>query len=67
MERDTLESPGFVVEDFDVILCVADGGDSLEVGCGVADVLRAGAAEGGDGRWAEAEVVIADPVTFIVA
>ena len=46
---------------------MADCGDTLEVGGGVADVLVAGAADGGDGGGAEAEVIVSDPVALVVA
>ena len=46
---------------------MADGGDALEVGGGVADVLVAGAVDGGDGGGAEAEVVVPYPVAVVVA
>ena len=67
LEGDALEAPRFIVEDFDVVLGVAEGGDALEVVGGVADVLVSGSVESGDGGGAEAEVVVADPVTFVVA
>jgi len=67
LEGEAFEAPGFVVELLDVILGVADSGDALEVGGGVGDVLVAGAVEGGDGGGAEAEVVVANPVSFVVA
>ena len=45
LEGDTFEPPGVVVEDFNVILGVADGVDALAVVDGVAHVLVSGAVE----------------------
>lgn len=67
LEGDAFKAPGFVVKNFDVVLGVADGGDALEVGGGVADVLMSSAVEGRDGGWTEAEVVVSNPVAFVVA
>ena len=66
-EGEAFETPGIVVEGFGGVLGVAEGVDSLEIGRGVADVLVAFAIEGGDGRGAESEVVVARPVALIVA
>ena len=67
MEGDAFEAPGFVIEDFDVVLGVAHGGDAFEIVGGIADVLVTGPVEGGDGGGTEAEVVVADPVAFVMA
>jgi len=66
LEGEAFEAPGFVVEDFDGVLGVADGGDALEVFAGVAHVLMAFALEGRDGGGAEAEVVVAGPISVVV-
>ena len=44
-----------------------DGGDSFEVASGVGKVLPAFAIEGGDSGGAEAKVVVAGPVSVVVA
>jgi len=67
LEGEAFKAPGFVVEDFDVVLGVADGGDAFEVFVGVAHVLMAFAVEGGDGGGAEAQVVVAGPISVVVA
>lgn len=67
MQRDAFKSPGFVIENFDVILSVADGGYPFEVGGGIGDILVSRAVEGGNRGGAEAEVFVAYPVAFIVA
>ena len=66
LKGNALETPRFIVENFDIILGVSDGRDALEVVGSVADILVAGSIEGGDGGGTEAEVVVADPVALVV-
>ena len=67
LEGDAFQAPRFVVENLNIVLGVADRGNSLEVGGGVADVLGSGALDGGDSGGAKAEVIVSDPIAFVVA
>ena len=67
MEGDAFQAPRFVVENLNIVPGVADRGNALEVGGGVADVLGSGALDGGDSGGAKAEVIVSDPIAFVVA